>query len=166
MAWTTATTRSSGFAVTAAVWNAEHVDNMNFLKRVAYAEFTGDVSITATTVGTANSIVSAGAFTYEASTAYEIEFFCCLYSAPAQVTNIIIHDGSAVVGTIARVPASASQPLSLLWRVSPGAGSKTYSVRAWLAGAGTGTMEAGSGGTSGDASSFLAGHIEVRRIPA
>ena len=31
MPWTTATTRSSGFAVTAAVWNAEHVDNMRLV---------------------------------------------------------------------------------------------------------------------------------------
>ena len=66
MAWTSTTTRASGFLVTAAVWNSEHVDNMTFLEEVGYAQITSDVTVTATTEATANSVVSLGAITYEA----------------------------------------------------------------------------------------------------
>src|SRR5688572_33498207 len=39
MPWNTTTVRSSGFVVTAAVWNDELVENMKHLEEVAFATF-------------------------------------------------------------------------------------------------------------------------------
>lgn len=164
MPWTTATTRATNFAVTAAVWNAEHVDNMNFLKEVNYTAYAGDVSITATTVGTANQVVSSGPITYEA-VPHMLEFFCPLYVSPAQATNIIVRDSTTVIGTLARIQVSLNHPLYLAYRFTPTAASHTYNIAAWLGGAGTGTMNAGTGGAAGDSSTDLAGFIRVFRVP-
>lgn len=168
MPWTTATTRASGFVVTAAIWNAEHVDNMNYLKEVNYTAFTADVNITATTVGTANQIVSSGAITYEAVPHY-IEFFCPAYAPPSNVgTFVIVRDGTTVIGTLTRGMALANFPpipLNLTYRVTPTAASHTYNIAAYLGAAGTGVMNAGTGGVAGDATTDLPGFIRIRRVP-
>ena len=165
MPWTTTTTRSSGFTVTAAVWNSELVDNMTFLKEVNYTAYMGDVTINTTTVGTAVQIVSAGAITYE-NVPHLIEFYCPAYNGPAQETRFIIRDGTTVIGTLARVAASApTVPIMLGYRVTPTAASHTYNIAAWLGGAGSGTVNAGTGGTAGDATTDLAGFIRITRVP-
>ena len=66
MAWSVPSTRSSGYTVTATNWN-ELVNDLAFLAEVGYTEYTSDVSITATTVGGANQVVSAGAITSKPS---------------------------------------------------------------------------------------------------
>jgi hypothetical protein len=151
--------------ITAAIWNAEHVDNMNFLKEVNYTEFTADVSVTATTVGTANQIVSSGAITYEA-VPHLIECYIVSYSSPAQATFFILRDGTTVIGTIGWVGASSGRwPVPLRRRLTPSAASHTYNIAAWLAGAATGTVEAGTGGTAGNDTAVLPGYIRIRKIP-
>jgi hypothetical protein len=165
MPWTTATTRATGFAVTAAVWNSEHVDNMNFLKQVNLTTYTGDQSTSATTVGTATTIVSSGAITYEA-VPHIIEFYCPMYAAPAVSMNLILKDNTTVVGTIARLGASApNMPIYTRTPITPTAASHTYLVAAWLGGAGTATFNAGTGGTAGDSTTDLAGFIRIFRVP-
>lgn len=165
MAWTTATTRATGFGVTAAVWNAELVDNMNFLKRVAYVEFTADVSVTATSVGTANQIVSAGAITYEASP-HLIEFYCPRATNAAVVNHLILRDGTTVLGTLLSNAASANVAGVYARRdLTPTAASHTYNIASWNAAAGTWTYQALTGGATGDASTFLPGFIRVTRVP-
>lgn len=165
MAWTSAVTRATGYGVTAAVWNSEHVDNMNFLKRVGNTEFTADVPITGTTAATANQIVSAGAITYEA-VPHLVEFFACRYTAPAQLTTFIFRDGTTILGTFVRLSASEDAP-SLTFRreFTPTAASHTYNIAAWVGAASTGTVEAGSGGAAGDATTYLPGFIRVTRVP-
>lgn len=165
MPWTTATTRATGYTVTAATWNAEHTDNMNFLKEVNYTAFTGDVSITATTVGTAQDIVSSGAIVYEA-VPHLIEFYCPAFAFAAANCFVIIKDGSTVIGTMARTGTSGvTYPLYAAYRVTPTAASHTYKVAGWLSGAGTAVFNAGTGGTAGDSTTDLAGFIRVFRIP-
>jgi hypothetical protein len=155
---------STGELVTASQINALG-NSLRFLKRIAYVEFTSDVSITATSVGTANQIVSAGAFTYEASPII-IEIFIVRYSAPAQGTRWILRDGTTVLGTLTTLAASESAgPLYFSRSLTPTAASHTYNVAAWLAGAGTGTVNAGSGGAAGDTTTYLPGYIAVYRVP-
>lgn len=165
MPWNSSlSTRSAGFSVTATEWN-KLINNLNFLAEVNYTAYTADVSVTATAVGSANQIVSSGAITYEA-VPHMIEFYCPAYNAPAQETRIIVRDGTTVIGTLGRVGASAATaPLPLACRVTPTAASHTYNIAAWLGGAGTGTMNAGTGGTAGDATTDLAGFIRITRIP-
>jgi hypothetical protein len=164
MPWTTPTTRASGYKVTAANWN-ELVNDLAFLAEVAYVEFTADVSITATTVGTANQIVSAGAVTLEA-VPHMIEFFCARYIPPAVATHVILRDGTTVLGTLTDVLASSDHgEKHLARRLTPTAASHTYNVAAWNGAAGTGTMKAGTGGAAGDGTTYLPGFIRVTRLP-
>jgi len=164
MPWSIPSTRSTGYLVTATNWN-EVANDLGFLAEVAYVEFTGDVSITATTVGTANQVVSAGAVTYEAAK-HKIEFWCARYTAPAQQTWIVLRDGTTVLGTWANVQASDAEPGFTLERyLTPTAASHTYNVAAYLGGAGTGTFKAGTGGAAGDGTTYLPGFIRVSRVP-
>src|SRR4051812_44608637 len=104
MPWTTLSTHATGYLYTATdlnnAWN-----NLNFLAQVSYTEFTADVNITATTVGTANQIVSAGSITYEAVPHY-IEFFSPRYTAAAGACNLILRDGTTVLGTLSQFVSS------------------------------------------------------------
>ena len=164
MPWTHISTHATGYLYTATdlnnAWN-----NLTFLEEVAYVEFTSDVSVTATTVGTANQIVSAGAITYEA-VPHLIEFHVARYTAPAQATNFILRDGTTGLGTLTQIAASDNEgSLYRARRLTPTAASHTYNVAAWLGGAGTGTVKAGTGGTAGDGSTYLPGWIRVTRIP-
>ena len=164
MPWSNPATRSSGYSVTATNWN-ELANDLTFLARVAYQAFTADVPITATTVGTANQIVSAGAATYEA-VPHRIEFFCPRYQgATGALSGLILRDGTTVLGTFTTAAASANiDALYVSTVLTPTAASHTYNVAAWVA-SGTGTMKAGTGGTAGDATTFLNGYIQVTRIP-
>lgn len=164
MPWTHISTHSTGYLYTATDLNNAWND-LSYLEQVAYTEFTADVSVTATTVGTANQIVSAGAITYEAVPHY-IEFYSPRWTAPAQTGNLILRDGTTVLGTMSQFVASQNHPDPYVVRVlTPTAASHTYNFAAWLGGAGSGTMRAGSGGAAGDASTFMPGFIRVTRIP-
>ena len=138
---------------------------MNFLKRVASATVTSDVSITATTVGTANQIISLGAVTYE-NVPHVLEFAGPRYLAPAASTFFILRDATTVIGTLAVASTSVHVgPFYISYPITPSAASHTYNLAAWLSGAGTGTMEAGSGGTAGDATTYLQIQAQARRVP-
>ena len=165
MPWTTATTRATGFSVTATVWNSEHVDNMNFLKEIARATQTSDVAITGTTVGTANQIVSLGAVTYEAVPTL-LEFFCPRYIAAAGTSNVIIRDSTTVLGTLATIPtAEGGATLMLKYVLTPTAASHTYNVAGWSPTAASGTAKAGTGGATGDSTTYLPIMMRATRIP-
>src|SRR5687767_14575300 len=101
MAWTSAVTRATGYGVTAAVWNSEHVDNMNFLKRVGITAVSSPVNLNTTTVGTAVQIASLGAITYE-NVPHKIAFWAPRIGSAAVICNIIIRDGTTVLATVQR----------------------------------------------------------------
>ena len=165
MPWTHPTTRVTGFLVTAAVWNPELVDNLNFLNEVAYAQQTSDQTATGTTVGAANQIVTATAVTYEA-VPHLIEFFCPRVEAAASVLNPILRDGTTVLGSLSTVPGSGIiTPFYAMVRVTPTAASHTYNVAAWNNAAGTATFRAGAGGAAGDSSTRFPLFIRITRIP-
>jgi len=164
MPWVSPPTRSTGYLWTASNQN-DIINDLLYLVQVNYTEFTSDVSVTATTVGTANQIVSAGAITYEAVPHY-IEFYSPRWTAPAAAGNLILRDGTTVLGTFSQFVASQNHPDPYVIRViTPTAASHTYNVAAWLGAAGTGTMRAGTGGAAGDATTFLPGFIRISRIP-
>ena len=163
MPWSNPSTRSTGYLVTSTNWN-ELANDLAFLAEVGYTEFTSDVTISATSVGTANQVVSSGAITYE-NAPHMIEFYCPRYIPATGTTNIILRDGTTVLGTLC-VIVTGDNPgeLKLSRRLTPTAASHTYNVAAWNS-ASTGTMKAGSGGAAGDATTFLPGYIRVTRLP-
>jgi hypothetical protein len=163
MPWTTLSTHSTGYLYTATDLNNAWT-NMNFLAEIGYQEQTSDVSISALSVGTANQIVSLGAITYEAVPTL-IEFYCPRYIPATGTTNVILRDGTTVLGTLS-VVVTGDNPGEVNYRrrLTPSAASHTYNVAAWNS-ASTGTMKAGTGGTAGDATTFLPIWIRATRIP-
>lgn len=164
--WTTITLDdvSTGETVTAAQLNA-YGNNHRFLTRVGYQEQATDVSVTATTVGTANQIVSLGAITYSAVPHY-IEFYCPRIDQAAATSFLILRDGTTVLGTLARMAASQNEP-GLYVRTphfTPTAASHTYNVAGYNA-SGTWTYNAGSGGAAGDATTDFQIWIAAWRVP-
>lgn len=155
---------STSETVTAAQYNA-YGNSLRFLKRVAHQTFASDVSVTATAVGSANQIVSAGAITYEA-VPHQIVFYCPRATNAAVVNHLILRDSTTVIGTLLSNAASANVSGVYAQAVlTPTAASHTYNVASWNAAAGTWTYQAGSGGAAGDTSTFLAGFISIYRIP-
>lgn len=164
MPWSNPATRSSGYSVTATNWN-ELANDLSFLAEVAYVEFTADVSVTATTVGTANQIVSAGAITYEA-VPHIITFYCARVTNAAVVNHLILRDGTTVLGTLQSNAASSNVGgIFVPRRLTPTAASHTYNVASWNAAAGTWTYQAGTGGAAGDTTTFFPGFIRIHRVP-
>jgi hypothetical protein len=131
-----------------------------------YAEFTSNVSPSATTEGTANTIVTGNAVTYDGSTVVLIEFFTVqarpdVGAAGRRLTLCLYEDGSSIgqMGiAISAAAAGDNKPVKLARRMTPSAGSHTYSIRGFVD-AGTALVAAGTG-SSGNA---LPGFIRITR---
>ena len=121
-----------------------------------YAEKTSDTNITATTEGTADTIVTANAVTYDGSTAIYVEA-CGAMQGPAISSpgmQVYLYDGASSIGIIASFagPGVLSAtitaikiPFSTRVRLTPSAASHTYSLRA-ITSSGTALAKAGTGG--------------------
>jgi hypothetical protein len=117
---------------------------------LAYAEITSNVNVTATTQATANPIVTAPAVTFDGTTIALIDFYAPLVRSPAggAATILVLFEDGAAIGTLAQVLGSTAQvdaPVRVTRRLTPAAGSRTYSVRAYVP-SGTGIVYAGPGG--------------------
>lgn len=119
---------------------------------VDYTTGTGTVSITHTTSGTADTIVTASAFTPDGTTLHCIEFGTPNASSPASGGSqllIALFDGSTLVNTIAEIvtPAASNTvvPVCVRRYLTPTNASHTYSIRAWVS-SGTGSVLGGGAG--------------------
>jgi microcystin-dependent protein len=136
----------------------------------SYVEFTGgDVSITATSEATANTIVTADAITFDGSTQIDIEFFSPKVRPPTTANYsllLCLYDGSTSIGVLSCVTtdeATNVQEVPVLGRrrITPTNASHTYSVRAYVNG-GTGYVRGGAGGTS----DYVPGYIRISSAKA
>jgi hypothetical protein len=151
--------------VVTASWLDDVSKSFTHLEEVAYAEFTADVSVTATTVGTANQIVSAGAVTFEA-VPHMIEVWISRIDAGTQTHFVILRDVTTVLGTLTWIPLSTvASGVHLMRRITPTAASHTYNVAGWNNAASTTTVQSGTGGAAGDAAAALPGFIRIWRVP-
>lgn len=134
-----------------------------------YVEITSSVSsITATTEGTANTVVTANAVSYDGSTVIILEFFCPIVitdsGAASRVVTFYLYDGSGSTGYIGQImtPAASAMraPVMLRRRFTPSNASHTYSVRASVD-AGTGQALAGAGGSSGSGTPTYIRQVKV-----
>ena len=132
----------------------------------SYIEFTSAVSITATTEGTANTVVTSDAVTYDGSTAILIDFFSYTAGPPSGGNNTLqlwLYDGASSIGTLGQInitnaAAANLKSLRLARRLTPSAASHTYSVRGSV-NTGTGTVYAGAGGTG----NAVPGYIRITK---
>jgi hypothetical protein len=165
------TNPSSGSLLTSPSHSSQHADVNDAVEAVEqflldyeldYTQKTTNTSITATSEATANTIVTAGAHTFNGTTIYLIEFFSP-YATPGSVINttlaFYLYDGASSIGAIAAIGAevtgaSAYAPVYAARRLTPSAASHTYSVRARVT-SGTGTVVGGAGGSGNDAPCFI-----------
>lgn len=118
------------------------------LRELDYVEKATDTSITATTQGTANTVVTASGTTFDGSTAVLIEFFAA-FLQPASTANasliLCLYDGASHLTDIGIATTTASAalrvPAHITRRLTPSAASHTYSVRAYVS-SGTGIVGA------------------------
>jgi len=132
-----------------------------------YVEFTANVSVSATTEGTANTVVTGSSITLDGNTTVVVEFFSSQSrptgTAAAQLI-FVLFDGATVLGTfgVQNSPAAnnAYEPVLLSRRIAtPSAGAHQYIVKAYVT-SGTGLVVGGAGGTGVN----LPGYIRVTRV--
>lgn len=130
---------------------------------VDYVEFTASVNITATTEGTAQTVVTGGGFTADGTSHYLLECFSP-GAHPASTVNAVLDiaffEGATDLGRAVYVTPTNGQmqtPLYMARRFVPSAGSHTYKVAAWVS-SGTGVVAAGTGGANA-----LPGYIMVTK---
>ena len=160
MAWTDPASFSNLEVVTFTKLNTHLRDNMRELwHELAYVEFTSNVSVTATTEATANSIVSAGALTYVANPIF-IEFECYAWAHDTAVgdLDLVLYDGSTSQGLLWEhkfaTSGGAIGGLRTARRLTPTAASHTYSIRGFT-NTGTATVSAGVGGVGAAMPGFI-----------
>ncbi len=113
---------------------------------IGYAETTTNTTISGTNAATANTIVSLGAITYAAVPTI-FTFSCAAVDvADTGGFRILLFDGSTAVNIVAdiRVIGNSWGGVTAMTRITPSAGSHTYSFRAFR-GSSNGTVEAGTG---------------------
>ena len=134
---------------------------------LSYTEFTGNVSITATSEATATTIVTAPALTFDGATGVEIEFFTpdatLAANAAGNALVLVLYDGAASIGFLTQVSTGATTFLDYqlrpLRRLTPSAAAHTYSVRGYRSNANC-TINAGVGGLA----AFVPGWLKVSRF--
>ena len=126
-----------------------------------YAQVTSSVPTTQTAEASATTVVTGNAVTYDGSTTIMVEFVTD--SGVPQATsgaNLIayLYDGSSSIGLISRITNNAGAtgrwPMYGSRRLTPSAGSHTYSIRITTS-SGTGTILAGTGGVGTEAPAFM-----------
>ena len=127
---------------------------------LSYTEFTGNVSITATTEATANTIVTAPALIFDGQTPIIIKFsaFEAVTAAAGTQLNFWLYDGANSIGGLAALFASAGTVAAQVERereFTPTVGPHTYSIRASNSAAGTATVFSGAGGVGNNLPGFL-----------
>lgn len=122
-----------------------------------YVEKTTDTSITATTEGTANTIVTANAVSYDGSTKIVIHFFCGRVEPPSGgYLWLVLYDGAGSIGQwdLSQSGSTGGRGQKAEYRLTPSNASHTYSVRAFV-NAATGTAYAGAGGSGVGMPAFI-----------
>lgn len=122
------------------------------LDEIAYAQITVGVATAVTTEAGAAVAVAAPAVTFDGATAVIIEFFSPRVQKGATVCFIDLFDGSTPQGLWAT--QAGDSPVLLRRRLTPAAGSHTYSARFHVDG-GNGTVVAGTGGAGANMPAYI-----------
>lgn len=128
-------------------------DNIvNNTLELAYAEAVASVTISATAEATPTTLVTAPSVTFDGTTRVLVSFYCGrIDTASTANASIIVNlwEDSTDIGRIALVNPEAgvvlSVPVYTERFLTPAAGAKVYSIRAWRL-TGNGVAQAGAGG--------------------
>ena len=115
-----------------------------------YVEITTNVSITATTAATANTVIDGNAVSYDGSTRVKLEFGATGASIPnTREIVVVLYDGATQLGQLLAQgnQGSTTTDCSGFYRayfLTPTNASHTYHIKAYITG-GTGTIYANNG---------------------
>lgn len=134
---------------------------------LSYTEYTGNVTISATSEATATTIVTAPALAFDGTTGIEIEFFspdsAVGGNAGGNTLILVLYDAAASIGLATQVSLGGTTAqdfqVGVKRRLVPAAGSHTYSIRAYRTNANC-TMVAGAGGVA----AYIPGWMKISRF--
>jgi hypothetical protein len=117
-------------------------------REITYNEMASNASVSATTEATANTVVSATAFSADGIAAYEVSFFSPRVSMGSSTLNLWLYLDGASIGQIGQMASGLTEvPVSVHRRIVPAAGSRTFSLRASIAGGTNPIIYTGAGGS-------------------
>lgn len=127
-----------------------------------YVAKTSSTSITATTQGTADTIVTGSSVAYDGSTVVMIEFNAPWARPDTASSNrnikFVVYEDSSALAEIAYIatPQTGTLQVPIFNRIrhTPSNASHTYSVRAYV-NAGTGSVSAGTGSSGAAAPAYI-----------
>lgn len=133
-------------------------------QELSYVEITSPVTISATSEATADTVVTAGAITFDGSTRVCIEFFSDSVAPGATAASaiaIFLYDGASSIGYIwfckkdsSATAQNGTTGCHAVRYLTPSAGSHTYSIRASRS-VSNGSIYAGAGGSGNDSPAFI-----------
>jgi hypothetical protein len=131
-----------------------------------YVQFTSDVTISATTAATANTIVTGGSISYDGATIALIEVFvpgCSSGDAGSEVVLTLYQDGVGIglFGAMTIDGNAIADAFYGVRRMTPSSGSHTYSLRGYRVNSNNNSsVQAGVGG----AGVPLPGFIRITKV--
>lgn len=152
MAWTTPKTWNVGDLLTASDMNTYVRDNTKLIPReLDYAQITANVAISATTEGTAQTVITGNAVTYDGSTRVKIEFYSPKFNISSGNTgDLVLLRDTTVIG---HAEGTTAMPYRAEVFETPASGSHTYTAKAY--GNSACTVQAGPGGSGQFFPAFL-----------
>jgi len=134
---------------------------------VAYAEVTASVAVTPTTEAGATPIVTAPAFNADGNSQYVVEAQMLVQppGTSGQAMVYVLYLDGVSIGLLGQTTATGATapilPIRLSRRLTPAAGSRVFSIRAYVS-SGTGNVFAGAGGVGINMPAF----IRITKVPS
>ena len=117
-------------------------------------QITANATTTATTEGTATTVVTGNSITYDGASV-EIEFYApSYYHSTGSNIHFVLLRGSTVLGISTSNTDANGGDFTMRARDTPTAGAHVYAVKAYVS-SGTGTIVAGAGGSGNYLPAFL-----------
>ena len=149
MPFTTVVDKAAGDVFTEAMWDTYIKDNLNWLAaqfadELTYDQITADVTVSATTEATATTVITAAAVTCDGTTPVWVSFGFGRTDCPiSDYIDFWLYQDGASIGRVART--TTQSVVAGRRRLTPAAGSRTFSIRATRA-AGNRVITCGAGG--------------------
>lgn len=126
-----------------------------------YAQITAGVTVNATTEGSANTVITGNAVSYDGATVVMIEFFAPqVYSTNTANIDLtaVLYDGASSIGQIGWLRSETTNrgmiAMHCMRRLTPSNAAHTYSIRAFIA-SGSGAVQAGIAGSGNLVPAFI-----------
>jgi len=126
----------------------------NLKKIIDYAQATSNVSITGTSLASPTSIVAGSAVTWDGSTKILLEFFAINSTKGTTFFSTGFYEDGSNINQGSYMTASPYGFYYSAYRITPTAGSHTYSVKGCVD-AGSGQVQCGVGGSGTSAPAYL-----------